>query len=65
MRAGALMGDNPWFGPRPGTVDAREADARKGGDATAEPETAPRLTPTAAVRRWWSTTTAHASSSRA
>ena len=64
MRAGALMGDNPWFDRRAGTV-TREPVARKGQDAVAEPEAAPRLIATVAVQRWWSTVTAHASSPRA
>jgi len=61
MRAGALMGDNPWFDRRAGTV-TREPVARRAPEPAAELETEPRLTPTAAVRRWWGTVTVHASS---
>jgi hypothetical protein len=60
MRAGALMGDNPWFDPRAGTV-APEPVTRRAREAAAEPEAAPRLIATAAVRRWWSAVTVHAS----
>ena len=64
MRAGALMGDNPWFDRRAGTV-TREPVDRRGLGAAGEPESAPHLIPTAAVRRWWTAPTAHAPSSRA
>jgi hypothetical protein len=64
MRAGALMGDNPWFDRRDGAVTREPAD-RKGLRTAEEPETAPRFSPTAAVQRWWSTATAQASSPRA
>ncbi len=64
MRAGALMGDNPWFDRRAGTV-RREPVDRKGPRAAEEPDTPPRFIPTAAVQRWWSTATAQASSPRA